>query len=95
MIKPRSLIACVLMIALSACNQKQAVAPLPAGLPEVSIVTVRAQPVPYVRSLPGRVAPLRVAEVRSRVSGSCPSMRWKFGVELERPSVRRPEVELL
>jgi putative transposase len=26
---------------------------------------------------------------------SCPSMRWKFGVELERPSVRRPEVELL
>jgi membrane fusion protein (multidrug efflux system) len=69
MIKPRRLIACVLMIALSACNQKQAVAPMPAGLPEVSIVTVRAQPVPYVRSLPGRVAPLRVAEVRSRVSG--------------------------
>ena len=29
------------------------------------------------------------------VQGSCPSMRWKFGVELERPSVRRPEVELL
>ena len=28
-------------------------------------------------------------------AGSCPSMRWKFGVELERPSVRRPEVELL
>ncbi|MBB2963323.1 efflux RND transporter periplasmic adaptor subunit [Methylobacterium sp. R2-1] len=57
------------MIALSACNQKQAVAPMPAGLPEVSIVTVQAQPLPYVRSLPGRVAPLRVAEVRSRVSG--------------------------
>ncbi|WP_273499067.1 hypothetical protein [Methylorubrum populi] len=31
---------------------------------------------------------------RSRLR-SCPSMRWKFGVELERPSVRRPEVELL
>ena len=29
------------------------------------------------------------------VAWSCPSMRWKFGVELERPSVRRPEVELL
>ncbi|CAO4184759.1 efflux RND transporter periplasmic adaptor subunit [Methylorubrum extorquens] len=69
MIKSRRLIACVLMIALSACNQKQAVAPIPDGLPEVSIVTVQAQPVPYVRSLPGRVAPLRVAEVRSRVSG--------------------------
>ncbi|CAO4195135.1 efflux RND transporter periplasmic adaptor subunit [Methylorubrum extorquens] len=69
MIKSRRLIACVLIIALSACNQKQAVAPIPDGLPEVSIVTVQAQPVPYVRSLPGRVAPLRVAEVRSRVSG--------------------------
>ena len=32
--------------------------------------------------------------IRLRVR-SCPSMRWKFGVELERPSVRRPEVELL
>ena len=29
------------------------------------------------------------------ITRSCPSMRWKFGVELERPSVRRPEVELL
>ena len=26
---------------------------------------------------------------------SCPSMRWKFGVDLERPSVGRPAVELL
>ena len=33
--------------------------------------------------------------ITARAAGSCPSMRWKFGVELERPSVRRPEVELL
>ena len=32
---------------------------------------------------------------RDQRERSCPSMRWKFGVELERPSVRRPEVELL
>lgn len=69
MIQPRCLLAGVLLVALQACNQKQATAPVPTGPPEVSIVTVRAQPIPYVRSLPGRVAPLRIAEVRSRVSG--------------------------
>ncbi|MGU3539765.1 efflux RND transporter periplasmic adaptor subunit [Methylobacterium sp. A54F] len=58
------------MVALSACNQKQqAAAPVPAAVPEVSVVTVAPQPIPYVRDLPGRVAPMRIAEVRSRVSG--------------------------
>ena len=36
-----------------------------------------------------------IDELQTYADGSCPSMRWKFGVELERPSVRRPEVELL
>lgn len=36
-----------------------------------------------------------VVAFRRHTLRSCPSMRWKFGVELERPSVRRPEVELL
>ncbi|WP_375456027.1 efflux RND transporter periplasmic adaptor subunit [uncultured Methylobacterium sp.] len=59
----------VLLTALSACNQKQAAAPVPAPPPEVSVVTVAPQAIPYVRDLPGRVAPMRIAEVRSRVSG--------------------------
>ena len=37
----------------------------------------------------------KVVHQLGRLGRSCPSMRWKFGVELERPSVRRPEVELL
>lgn len=69
MIQHCRLIAGVLMIALPACDQRQAAPPGPAVLPEVSIVTVQAQPIPYVRTLPGRVAPLRIAEVRARVSG--------------------------
>ena len=65
-----ALAAGVVLVALSACNQKQqAAAPVPGPIPEVNIVTVHEQPIPYVRDLPGRVAPLRIAEVRSRVSG--------------------------
>ncbi|KAB1073834.1 efflux RND transporter periplasmic adaptor subunit [Methylobacterium soli] len=67
---PVSLTAGAVLVALSACNQKQqAAAPVPAPPPEVSVVTVAPQPIPYVRDLPGRVAPMRIAEVRSRVSG--------------------------
>ncbi len=43
---------------------------------------------------PIALLPVSVAALIGGVR-SCPSMRWKFGVELERPSVRRPEVELL
>ncbi|HEX8418255.1 MAG TPA: efflux RND transporter periplasmic adaptor subunit [Methylobacterium sp.] len=58
------------MVALSACNQKQQnAATVPPPPPEVTIITVKAQPIPYQRDLPGRVAPLRIAEVRSRVAG--------------------------
>ncbi|MCJ2082353.1 efflux RND transporter periplasmic adaptor subunit [Methylobacterium sp. J-090] len=68
--RPASVAAGIVLVTLSACNQKQqAAAPVPAPPPEVSIVTVREQPIPYVRDLPGRVAPMRIAEVRSRVSG--------------------------
>ena len=38
-------------------------------MPEVGFVTVTPQAIPYLRDLPGRVAPMRIAEVRSRVSG--------------------------
>ncbi|WP_370692854.1 efflux RND transporter periplasmic adaptor subunit [Methylobacterium sp.] len=68
--RPASVAVGIVLVTLSACNQKQqAAAPVPAPPPEVSIVTVREQPIPYVRDLPGRVAPMRIAEVRSRVSG--------------------------
>ena len=55
-------------LSLAACNPREAAAPTP-PVPEVGFVTVHAQAIPYVRDLPGRVAPMRIAEVRSRVSG--------------------------
>ncbi|CAM3213826.1 efflux RND transporter periplasmic adaptor subunit [Methylobacterium mesophilicum] len=60
--------AALLALGLSACNPKQAAAPTP-PVPEVGFVTVTPQAIPYLRDLPGRVAPMRIAEVRSRVSG--------------------------
>ena len=66
---PATLAVSIAVVAMSACNQKQASAPVPLPPPEVSVITVKAQPIPYVRDLPGRVAPMRIAEVRSRVSG--------------------------
>ncbi|MDP4003961.1 efflux RND transporter periplasmic adaptor subunit [Methylobacterium sp. NEAU K] len=60
--------AALLLLGLGACNPKQATAPTP-PVPEVGFVTVTPQAIPYLRDLPGRVAPMRIAEVRSRVSG--------------------------
>jgi membrane fusion protein (multidrug efflux system) len=51
---------------LGACTQGAPPAPPP---PEVEIITVRAQSVPNVIELPGRVQAIRTAEVRARVDG--------------------------
>ncbi|GAB6845466.1 membrane fusion protein (multidrug efflux system) [Methylorubrum rhodinum] len=64
-----TLLVSAVMVAVSACNEQKAAAPVPGPPPEVSVVSVKPQPIPYVRDLPGRVAPMRIAEVRSRVSG--------------------------
>jgi membrane fusion protein (multidrug efflux system) len=55
---------------LAGCNEPVAatVAAKPAE-PEVGTFTVRPQSRALVRELPGRIAPTRVSEVRTRVSG--------------------------
>jgi membrane fusion protein (multidrug efflux system) len=57
-------------LALAGCNEQPAVqaAQSPAAT-EVSVVTLQPSPRPFVRELPGRVAPTRIAEIRPRVSG--------------------------
>jgi membrane fusion protein (multidrug efflux system) len=62
------LLATGLLFGLQACSEGPAV-PAPTRAPEVSVVTVEPGPRPYVRELPGRIAPTRIAEVRARVSG--------------------------
>ncbi|MVW71050.1 efflux RND transporter periplasmic adaptor subunit [Bordetella sp. 15P40C-2] len=57
----------VTTLVLSACGEKAE--PPPAGKPQVSVVTLRTQPVVLTTELPGRASPYRVAEVRPQVSG--------------------------
>jgi membrane fusion protein (multidrug efflux system) len=71
-----------------------------AALPEVSVVTVKTQPRSIVRELPGRIAPIRVAEVRPRVSGIIVERLFQQGSEVKagdtlyRIDARPFEVEL-
>lgn len=55
---------------IAACSESKSSASPPAMPPAtVSVVEVKAEPVPIVNDLPGRIAPTRIAEVRPRVSG--------------------------
>ena len=55
---------------LTACDEPaSAVASQPVAVPDVSFVTVKAQPFAIMRELPGRIAPTRIADVRPQVSG--------------------------
>ncbi|MDQ1924137.1 efflux RND transporter periplasmic adaptor subunit [Massilia pseudoviolaceinigra] len=66
--------ACTLaaLALLSACGDKKDAAP-GAGAqrppPEVGVITARFEPVALQTELPGRVEPIRVAQVRARVNG--------------------------
>ena len=79
----RRQLALVSALALFGCGQKPAptsASPLP---PKVSVVTVKAQSMPVTTELPGRVAALRMAEVRPQVSGIVLKRLFVEGGEVE------------
>jgi membrane fusion protein (multidrug efflux system) len=55
------------VLAVAACSHSAP--PQAPPLPKVTVVTLKAQPVPISSELPGRVASFRVAEVRPQVNG--------------------------
>lgn len=89
------------MLFVSACSEPQ-----PAQTretkppPEVAFVTVQPTPRPIVRELPGRIAPMRVAEIRARVAGIVMERLFQQGAEVKEGDVlyridpARFEVEL-
>lgn len=73
--------------ALAGCDEPTAKAQAQTPPPEVAYVTVNPQPIPYTRDLPGRVAPLRMAEVRARVSGLVTKRTFEQGSKVEEGSI--------
>lgn len=54
---------------LAACEKQQAPASMQAPMPNVTVVTLKTQPVTLTRQLPGRTKAYVVAEVRPQVTG--------------------------
>jgi membrane fusion protein (multidrug efflux system) len=69
--------------ALSGCDDATPAIATTKAEPEVGIVTVKPHPHAIVRELPGRVAPTRVADVRSRVSGIVVERLFQQGTEVK------------
>lgn len=71
--KTRAAAAAIMLVTLlSACGKKDAAGPGAGGAPpppEVGVITAKLQPVALQTELPGRVEPVRVAQVRARVNG--------------------------
>ena len=75
---PRVLATLVLGFFLAGCEQKNA-APGGARIPEVVVVNVAVADVPVQAELPGRIAPVRVAQVRPQVGGIVQKRFFKEG----------------
>ncbi|MGH6829772.1 MAG: efflux RND transporter periplasmic adaptor subunit [Methylocella sp.] len=89
------------MFAISACNEPR-LAETKEAKPaaQVAVVTVQPVPRPIIRELPGRIEPMRVAEIRARVAGIVMERLFKQGAEakagdiLYRIDPARFEIEL-
>jgi len=79
----RRRIACLslLLLALAGCHRKEQVSAI-APPPEVSVVSVRGQPVPVTTELPGRTAAYLVAQVRARVDGIVLEREFREGSDV-------------
>jgi membrane fusion protein (multidrug efflux system) len=67
----RAVSVIVLLATAAACTDTEGSAPSAPAMPptSVSVVEVKAEELPVVNELPGRIAPTRIAEVRPRISG--------------------------
>jgi membrane fusion protein, multidrug efflux system len=80
---PLAALGCA-MLTLSACNEPRSAETKEAKpSPQVAVVTVQPIPRPIIRELPGRIAPMRVAEIRARVAGIVMERLFKQGAEVK------------
>jgi membrane fusion protein, multidrug efflux system len=77
-----SVITASVMLSLSACGKPPHHGPPPATTPEVGTVLLRTRPVVLTTELPGRTAPVVVADVRPQVSGTVLSRNFNEGAQV-------------
>lgn len=72
-------------LVLAACTEAQTTVATEekAPPPRVSVVTLQPSARPYVRELPGRIAPVRIAEVRARVPGIVVERAFRQGADVK------------
>ncbi|MBK5958401.1 efflux transporter periplasmic adaptor subunit [Rhodoplanes elegans] len=81
-------LAAALAATLTACGDASVVpAAAPSARPEVGVVTVQAASVTLTKELPGRITPMRIAEVRPRVSGIVVERSFQQGSVVEAGAV--------
>jgi membrane fusion protein (multidrug efflux system) len=85
--RPVASIAVVLSLAstavgLSACGEPPHHGPPPATTPEVGTIVLHTQPVVLTSELPGRTAPVVVADVRPQITGLVQSRNFTEGAEV-------------
>lgn len=79
-----SVIALVALIGLAGCDKQQPAGQHGAGAPrEVEALTLKTEPFTVVSELPGRVEPVRVAQVRARVAGIVLSRNFTEGSDVK------------
>jgi len=68
---------------LAGCNEPKVAKAATPEKPEVGTITIKAHARAIVRELPGRIAPIRVADVRPRVSGIVVHRPFQQGSEVK------------
>ena len=87
--RPGTAAILILFIGLAGCQDKQTAssAHTAAIAPAVSVITAEPKAVTLVKELPGRITPVRIAEVRPRVSGIIVAQTFEQGSLVKEGSV--------
>ena len=78
----RAMLACSGAALLAACTEAETSTTTEMPV-EVGIVTMQSAARPYIRELPGRISPTRIAEVRARVSGIVMERAFQQGADVK------------
>ncbi|HTV76322.1 MAG TPA: efflux RND transporter periplasmic adaptor subunit, partial [Candidatus Baltobacteraceae bacterium] len=72
--------ASLALLALDGCGKPAQMGAMPP--PQVGVITVQSEPLPITTELPGRIDPVRVAQVRARVDGIVLHRNFREGADV-------------